>query len=488
MNDYQQKLLELAELEASADNEYPHRAFKPNAKQAEFIENFCREGAYIVNYCGGNGSGKTTVPTVMLAAMIWGSMGNPVFARPFIENYPHPKRVRIVTESTAAMPTGPLATEIKKWWPAGRYEALKLGKNYTSQYKATGKNGEEWLIDVMTLSQEVPEFESGTFGMVWFDEPPSKEIFDACVGRTRSGGMLPITMTPLYSGAWIKDELIDKEAFPRVQTTFSSLEDNCSTHGVGGVLDHTHIEKLIATWDPEMVEARVSGKFMHLSGLIFNTFERAVHVTKEPLVPPANVPIYTVCDPAAGRPFFIIFAWADAAGRVFIYDEYPNGIFENMKNPKFTVKDYADVVRQKEGGRRVEQRIIDRHYANARNFSTGKSLRQEFQDDYDMDWVDSYRGGEEVETGILSVKKYLAYDKTRPMDSVNSPRLLISPTCINTIRHMERWARDPKTGRPQEAYKDGADVVRYLCEAEPKWTPSAFAGYEGRPILYGRQG
>ena len=476
------KLDELAYLEATLDAQYPYRTFKPNAKQAEFIANFCREGAYIVTYCGGNGSGKTTIMAAILGAMIWGPMGNPVFASPFIEKFPYPKRVRIVTESTAAMPTGPLATEIKKWWPAGRYESVKLGKNYYSQIQTD--NG--WLIDIMVLNQEIQEFESGTFGVIWDDEPPTKEIFDACLARTRAGGIVAITMTPLYSGAWIKDELIDKLAYPRVQTTFSSLEDNCKTHGVGGVLDHKHIEKMMALWDPETLEARVSGKFLHLSGLIFNNFDRKVHVTEKPIVPPAGAPIYTVCDPAAGRPFAIIFAFADAAGRVYIYDEYPNTPFEEMKNPKFTVADYARVVREKEGGRRVEQRIIDRHYANARNFSTGKSLRQEFEDDYNLDWVDSYRGGEEVETGILKVKKYLSYDKTKDIDSVNRPMLYISPTCKNTIRHIERWARDPKTGKPQDKFKDYADCVRYLCESEPKWTPSPFTGQApARAPFYG---
>ena len=474
-SEYQRKLDELAALEVQLDREYPHRTFRPNGAQERFIASIAREGAYVVVFPAGNGVGKTSAAIAALAAMIWGPMGNPAFAAPFFQQFPYPKSARIVTETMDALESGSIDKEIKKWWAPGRYEPIKQGKNYYSQYRAKADAG-EWIIDKMTFEQEISQFESGTAGVYLFNEPPSEEIYNACVRGTRGGSVMLFPMTPLYSAAWIKDKLVDRKEYPKIQVISGSIEENCLVHGKNGVLEHKNIENLLSFYDPEELEARAHGKFMHLSGIIFNNFNHDVHVTKDPIIPPRDAPIYTVCDPAAGRPFAIIFAFADAAGRVYIYDEYPNTPFEEMKNPKFTVADYARVVREKEAGRRVEQRIIDRHYANARNFSTGKSLRQEFEDDYNLDWMDSYRGGEEVETGILKVKKYMSYDKTKPIDAVNQPMLYISPTCKNTIRHIERWARDPKTGKPQDKFKDFADTIRYLCESEPKWTPSPFAG------------
>ena len=55
--------------------------------------------------------------------------------------------------------------------------------------------------------------------------------------------------------------------------------------------------------------------------------------------------------------------------------------------------------------------------------------------------------------------------------AVNRPRLMISPTCRNTINGIEKWSRDPKTLKPKEEYKDFADVVRYLLMAEPRYEP-----------------
>lgn len=87
-----------------------------------------------------------------------------------------------------------------------------------------------------------------------------------------------------------------------------------------------------------------------------------------------------------------------------------------------------------------------------------------------MDFTNSYTMDPkvEVETGILKVKEFLKYDSSRPVDSLNRPRLTVHPRCRNTIKALSRWSRDPKTRKPKEEFKDFADCVRYLVMANPE--------------------
>ena len=104
-----------------------------------------------------------------------------------------------------------------------------------------------------------------------------------------------------------------------------------------------------------------------------------------------------------------------------------------------------------------------------------------------MEFQDSYSVGanvEEVQTGILKILEYLKYDKTKPIDSANHPRLEISPTCTNLIASLERWTRDPDTLKPLDNhFKDFPDALRYLLMADPRhevplvWEREAGAAY-----------
>ena len=134
------------------------------------------------------------------------------------------------------------------------------------------------------------------------------------------------------------------------------------------------------------------------------------------------------------------------------------------------VRDYAELFKSREEGQAVQTRIIDRHFAAVRNLHNGLTLKQEFGE-VGIDFQDSYHVAEnvaEVETGILKIKEYLKYDRSKPLDSINQPLVTIDPKCKNTILACERWARDPKTYKPKEEWKDFVDVQRYLVMSEPE--------------------
>jgi hypothetical protein len=286
-------------------------------------------------------------------------------------------------------------------------------------------------------------------------------------------------MTPLTNAAWVLDELISKPDVSvegirggRVKCVHADIEDNCIEHGINGQLLHNDIVRIVSRYDPDEIEARAHGKFMHISGRIFKTFDRNIHVAKQDIVPPVlahgGQPVgwYMAVDPAIGKPLAIVWAFVDASGVVRIYDEWPEQSFHGMKDNGWGVAQYAEMFKQREGGRDFT-RILDRHFSG-RSLG-GASLKDEFAEQ-GITFQDSYHVPDvsgEIETGILGIKDYLRYNQDKPVDALNRPRLEISPKCINTITSMERWSRDSKTGKPREEYKDHADCVRYLLAANP---------------------
>lgn len=430
----------------------------------------------------GNGGGKTYGIIAIIAAICWPGLAPTCFASPVFKDWKFPKRIRIVSTPKELEEIGSLQTSILELFPKGRYEAQKKGKAFPSQFKTdTG-----FVIDLMSYEQDKSEMAGPTIGLLLFNEPPPESLWKEGLSRMRKGGIVLVAMTSLLSEPWVIDGILGKADGQNVRVIYADVEENCIQHGKNGTLEHDQIEKILAQYDPDEREARKTGRGLALSGRIFKTFDRSVHVAKEPIVPPAEgITHYHVVDPAIGKPLASIWAYVDATGQLAIYDEWPDYTFEGAKDANLTVKDYVGLFQIQEKARKIETRILDRHFGNARRTMGGLTLRQEFGE-AGLDFIDSYTMDPqtEVETGITKVRDYLRYDKAKILDNLNRPRLIISPTCKNTIAAMERWARNPDTLKPAEPYKDFADVVRYLVMANPEHSVTRPWG-QGSPAYYG---
>lgn len=433
--------------------------FDPNGAQEKLIKLMGEKEPYVGIFSAANGIGKTTTIAIVLANIIWGPQ-NRFFEYPVFAKWPYPKRMRFVTNPNLLGEDGPLHTEINKWWPRGRYHASKGGKTYYSKYKANG-----FLLDIMSYDQALTEFEGKTLGAVLFDEPPMRSIYNASIARLRMGGMCLVFMTPLTGAGWFFDEVV-----PRHQESivYGDIEENCKIHGIRGQLEHANIERMVSEMDPEEVEARAHGKAMYLQGLIFKTFDPRVHILDQHFTVPRGAEVWQIVDPHADKPFACIWGFCDQTGSLFQIDEWPNEDFYRMHNCSLGIQDYKRIFAQKEQGWRVTKRIMDRHFAEVRTVHTRKTLREEFGAvglNYDL----SYHGGvEEVDVGIVKVRDYLRYDASKTIDALNRPKYFVSPGCINTIKSFQRWAIDPKTGKPKDDFKDYMDTVRYWAMANPR--------------------
>lgn len=74
----------------------------------------------------------------------------------------------------------------------------------------------------------------------------------------------------------------------------------------------------------------------------------------------------------------------------------------------------------------------------------------------------SAAGGGSVKSGLNLLDDWFAYDRARPVDALNEPRLLIHEDCTNTLACMGIW-----TGADGEkgAAKDFIDVACYFAKA-----------------------
>lgn len=433
--------------------------YEPNLPITKFIDLVGTTSNLLYILSAANGIGKTTALVNLAGNIIFGKQ-NRFFDYPIFKDWPYPKRIRFVSEPSQVKESGPFPTEIAKWWPKGRYSASKDGQHYASIFKSG-----EWILEVMTYEQLPEQHEGANLGCVLFNEPPPKNLWTPNISRLRAGGIAVVGMTPLTEAGWFFDEVVPRHE-PYV--IYADVETACKEHGTRGHLDHEQIEKMIAEYSPDEREARVDGKAMYLKGLIFKTFDHRVHVLKETIQVPSDATIYQAVDPHSDKPFACIWAWVDGKGDVYIIDEWPNVDFNKWHNCQLTIKDYANIFRDKEQGFHVHKRIIDRHFADVRSAINKRTLREELRDDVGLDFYPSYQATEEIETGILKVREYLKFNSDRPVDVINKPKLFINPHCQNLIKSLKRWSRDPKSGKVQDDFKDFCDTLRYLLMDGPE--------------------
>ncbi|MBI3549442.1 MAG: hypothetical protein HY078_10415 [Elusimicrobia bacterium] len=462
----EQRLEKLARELARRKVEERLRYFTPNGGQRNFICEISKPGAWQVWNGGGNGSGKSYGSVAILAAFAYPELANKeFFGADIFQKWPHAKRARLCSTPRELDSIGSLQTAIKELFPKNRYTARKKGKPFDSEFITdTG-----WTIDLFSYDQDPSEMAGPSIGLILFNEPPPEDLFKEAVARTRAGGIILGAATSLSENPWIVDGIFGKADGDKIRVIYSDVEANCKQHGINGTLEHEQIETILKSYDADEREARKTGKPLSFSGRIYKQFDRSVHIAAAPIIPPEFATFYMVVDPAIGKPFAILYAFVDPSGVIQIFKEWPEFEFEGSKDNSFGVKDYADLIKILDDGKAIEKRILDRYFGNQRRQVGGESLKDEFRE-HDLFFDDSYStAGEEseVETGILAVKEALNWNRDKPLDGINRPKLLVSPTCPNTIKALERWSRDPLTGKPKEKFKDFADLIRYLVKADP---------------------
>lgn len=402
---------------ARRKKEERYRYFVPNGKQKEFND----QDSFIRIFSAANGVGKTGNMANVIAHMTC-PIYNKWFDTDFFRNSPKSSRGRIVSTGTNIQAN--IVPELKKWFPKGQWTTSKGGKVFESQWKVNDHS-----FDIMTYEQDPAEFESVTLDWIWFDEPPPYKIYAASVARFRFGGTIYITMTPLSDSAWIYDELILDEKTKKT-VTYAEVEDNCKKHGTRGILEHDNIEQMIAEYTEDEREARTKGRFMHLAGLVYKSYQQRVHWIEPFNLNPGHHTVYCALDPHPRTPHAVMWLAVDRNGTKYIVDElFTTGSPEEM----------VALIRAKEQekGWNIRMRIID-PMAYVPDQNKDMPILQEQLAKLGLYFE---KASKDLSSGILRVQQALSYGVEDSI-IVKAPELYVFNTCTRTDWEFKRYIWD----------------------------------------------
>ncbi len=426
-----------------AREEAPMLLFKPyGASQRAVLENTKQRMAVL----GGNRKGKTTIGMYWLLCHL---SGNYPDYFPEHMRFEGPIRARILIEEYrihGSVIMNKLKSLANKGFITRR---AKNPQGYCVGFECA--NGSQ--VQILTHEQSSDSQEGWDGHVVWADEPPPKPHFIASVrGLIDHNGQYLNTMTPLKE-PWISDEIYEEN--PEMWNVINLEEEN-------PYIDQKALEDFFKSVDPDQLEARKHGKFVHLVGAVYHSFSKQRHVVPSRKLP-LDWPRFCVVDPHDRRPFAIGWYAVDPMNRLWVYDEYPNAMFHKITSTDLRTKDFATIIRNREGKMPAHKRIIDRRYGFRRQASNGKTIQEELNMEYDLYFNASYddaQGG--IEAGHIKVKDYLGRKD-------EEPRIFIMDHCKNHIYAMTHYVYDEKTGKPKEHAKDFADVLRYMCMDSPEY-------------------
>ncbi len=346
---------------------------------------------------------------------------------------------------------------------------------------------------------------------VWLDEYLlGPELINTLRFRlaTRNAKML-LTFTPIYGyTATVREylhqaetqeqvpaELLEGERVPVTQR--SKLRDasviyfHSQNNPFGG---YERIKSDLEGRSREEILTRAYGVPVRSSTTVFPMFSRESNVVPHADIPAADVTRYQLIDPGGSKNWCCLWVAVDASGSWWIYREYPDdedwAVWKEgnwspgpgARGRGLGIRDYVKLFYRLEGGtvtehddgrittdttlhgETIQERIIDPRMCKIQTPSKdgGSESILSNLDDYDFICLPSLIPGgdraQEIEQGLQAMNNLMAYDRTKPVDSVNRPRFYVSEKCANLITAMAEYNLEGGLKMP---WKDFIDCARY---------------------------
>ena len=328
------------------------------------------------------------------------------------------------------------------------------------------KNGN--VFDILTYEMSTQQFEGWKGDLAWFDEPPPRDKFIATMrGLVDTRGRCWLTLTPLKQ-PWIYDELyIRAQNDPSYFCVTMDIEDNLRRLVEGkpvGFLSRQAIDDFEKTLSEEEKEARLHGKFLHLTGLIFKEFNPEIHVIERSGIQP-HWTRYMAIDPHPRLPTACLWLAIDEKDSLYVYDEL-----------KFSgsVKDLAFMIKAQEGSLVANRRFID---PSADKTESKLTYSVNIRTELTKYGIHCERANNDVDLGLSKIRDALKLEHIHIINKLDS-RMKISRFCPNLINEMLHYVWDEYKMRPEEhdskqkpMKKDDhfIDCLRYIMNSEPRY-------------------
>lgn len=438
--------------------------YVPNPKQ----EMFHRSKSTIRSVFGANRSGKTTCGVL---EFLWHMIGQ------YPEWYPEESRMpkdkpikgRVFAQDFMKGVGEVILPTIDEWidsTPGGPFVANKFRNPVGIPCKWVFKNGNQF--DILTYEMATQQCEGWKGDIAWFDEPPPRDKFIATMrGLVDTRGRCWLTLTPLKQ-PWIYDELYLKaQDDPSYFCVTMNIWDNLKRTVDGktvGYLSQKAIQDFEKTLSEDEKEARLHGKFIHLTGLVYKEFDPGLHIVDKTGVK-AHWTRYCAIDPHPRMPTAVLWVAVDEKDRLYAYDELK---FEG------SLKDLAYAIQAQEGSLTAHRRLIDPSADKTESRLTNSvNIRQELM----KYGIFCERAVNDVDLGISRIKEVLRPDKILLTGKIE-PRLVISRFCPSLLYEFQHYVWDEFKMRPEEhdakekpmkKNDHFLDCLRYIMNSNPMY-------------------
>lgn len=358
-------------------------------------------------------------------------------------------------------------------------------------------------IQCLSYDQDLTAFAGSSMHKIIHDELPPSDLYRENQLRTMDvrGQIITAFTPPDEAGtsradvSWFFDHVYEPglpgpHQHPDIETVVIHTEQNT-------MLRAEDVAAIAARLTEEQQEVRLKGRFIHLSGVIFNTFtkvpclwcfrcsrrtlpiggvcpkcdsddlEEYCHVI-DPFEIPGNWPVLQIGDPHPRKDDELGWFAISPADEVYQCGELNVG--GTAQEVKRAIDDWET---SRRFGAQIVKRLGD---PNILTQSDDRSARgQTLRSLYDRAGLRYDLAIDDINTGIQNVNERLIPDRL-----TRRPRWFVFNTCPRAIQAATHWSwdeyvrtaeRDPKE-RPRDKWKDPMDLWRYLANDQP-----SFHGY-----------
>ena len=332
--------------------------------------------------------------------------------------------------------------------------------------------------------------------LIWCDEECPQKMFETLQYRTTDyHGRILLTFTtltgwtPLVQDILGKTRTLEKRFAPLVGRELPVVQESLSRPGTiiyyfwtedNSFIDTSDFRNKLLGRSKDEVFARAYGVPTKSMTSVFPGFNKEVNVIPHEKLPwttnvDYNVTRYMVLDPAGSKNWFMLWVAIDAAGTWWVYREWPD--YDDwalpgtgpegkagpaQKGSKRGINDYVELMKHCEEGEIIFERFIDPRLGAAEKQSAdGATTIISELDDAGMIFLPA--PGVEIENGIQLINGLFSYDESKPISSLNAPKIYISERCQNLIYSLQEYTAK---GGKDEATKDPIDCLRYLLVSQ----------------------
>lgn len=404
--------------------------YEPHDKQLQFHSSTAKKRLYI----GGNRSGKTTAG---VAEGIWYLKGEHPYKR-----VPEPPVAgRAIGVDLLRGVQGILIPQFKRWIPPSLLVDGSWSKSYHAESRTlTLANGS--TLEFMSYEQDTDKFAGVPRHFIHYDEEPPQHIYQENQARLIDyDGDAWFTLTPVEGMTWIYDSLYlpgtDEKSDSSVFVIEADMTDNPHIAGTG-------IEEFLKGLSKDERDARQSGKFVQLGGLVFKSFNANVNSFKcDATVPPKSWLWYASMDHGYNNPTAWLWHAVSPSGDVITFAEH----YQN----EMVVADHAKVfhkLNQQFG--KLPDIIVGDPAIEQRQGVTGSSIRNE----YAQHGVYIMPGNNDVLSGVNQMHDYMKINSV-----TGKPFWQITENCPNLLRELSRLRWKTWAGRRAQFENNKFDQI-----------------------------